>query len=231
MIGSIPPDWRQALGDRLGSFDVEPTREFVARERAAGVKVYPPDDQVFAALELTPFGSVKGVILGQDPYHHPGQAHGLAFSTLGKSWPPSLRNILKELHCDCGYEKPNSGSLEPWARNGVLLLNVLLTVGLRAGSHRGQGWEQFTGAIIDTVAQKPGPIAFLLWGEAAIRRGRRHIDPDRHVVIESSHPSPLSAERACANAPAFLGSKPFSHANAGLRGRTGQEIDWRLGVA
>jgi uracil-DNA glycosylase len=227
MIESIPSDWREALGNRLRSLDLTTLDRFVEAERRKGVAVYPPPGKEFEALRLTPFADVRAVILGQDPYHESGQAHGLAFSTLGRPWPPSLKNILTELHDDCGYDLPESGSLEPWAKHDVLLLNTLLTVGAKAGSHKGKGWEQFTSATVEAVAAKPGPIAFLLWGAPARRRGRL-IPRARHVIIESSHPSPLSANRPCGGARKFVGSKPFTRANEGLKERGAQPIDWTL---
>jgi uracil-DNA glycosylase len=225
MIESIPCDWQEALSDRLRSVDLDALDRFVAGERRQP-EVYPPVGKEFEALRLTPFASVRAVILGQDPYHEQGQAHGLAFSTLATKRPLSLQNILKEWHEDCGCEMPEDGSLEAWARHGVLLLNTALTVrGGRANSHA-RAWQPFTSAIVDAVAAKPERVAFLLWGAAAIRKGRS-IDRKRHVVIESSHPSPLSANRPCGDAPAFLGSRPFNSANKGLV----QRIDWSLRTA
>ncbi|MFI5259762.1 MAG: uracil-DNA glycosylase [Candidatus Limnocylindrales bacterium] len=221
MIESIPADWREALGDWLLAHDLRMTERFVAAERKAG-EVYPPDEQVFEALRRTPFKRVRAVILGQDPYPRRGRAHGLAFSTADGSLPPSLRNILAELREDRGYQMPSGGSLKPWAKHGVLLLNSVLTVQQGArNSHAGHGWEQPTGAIVDAVAAKHHPIVFLLWGNQAKARGYL-INRRRHVVIECSHPSPLSARLG------FLGSKPFSRANAELTKRGEPPIDWRL---
>ncbi len=221
MKDRLPPDWVEALGDRLASFDLDAIAAFVDAERSVG-DVYPPEGQVFRALELTPFASVRAVILGQDPYHEPGQAEGLAFSVHQGKWPPSLRNIVTELCADTGCAQPATGSLEPWARHGVLLLNTVLTVRRgHAFSHAGHGWEQLTSAIVDTVACREEPAAFLLWGRPAQVKGAL-IDHDRHVVVESAHPSPLSAYRG------FLGSRPFSRANAGLRDRGAPEVDWSL---
>jgi len=222
VIESIPRGWREALGDRLRSLDLGVPKKYVADERQRH-EVYPPAGKEFEALRLTPFESVRAVILGQDPYHEPGQAHGLAFSTVREKLPPSLNNILKELHSDCGYAITSGGSLEPWAKHGVLLLNTVLTVRRgKANSHAGHGWEQFTSAVVDAVAAKPGPIVFLLWGDQAQSKGRA-IDRERHVVIEGPHPSPLSAWRG------FSGSKPFSKANAELMRRGAEPIDWSLG--
>ncbi len=235
MKDRLPGDWVQALGDRLASFDLESIAAFVDAERSAAAArtaagesddVYPPEGQVFRALELTPFASVRAVILGQDPYHEPGQAEGLAFSVAPSvprnKWPPSLRNIVAELCADTGATPPASGSLEPWARHGVLLLNTVLTVRRGAAfSHAGHGWEQLTSAIVDAVACREEPAAFLLWGGPAKVKGAL-IDRKRHVVVESAHPSPLSAYRG------FLGAHPFTRANAGLCDRHTREVDWRL---
>lgn len=167
--------------------------------------------------------SVRAVILGQDPYHGLGQAHGLAFSNLSAKKPPSLGSILREWHDDCGYEIPSRGSLEAWAHHGVLLLDTALTVREGTANSHAEVWEPFTGALIHAVANRPGRVAFLLWGAPAIRAGAR-IDRTRHLVIESSHPSPFSANRPCGKARRFLGSRPFSAANAGHV----EPIDWSL---
>jgi uracil-DNA glycosylase len=223
MNESIPDDWREAVRGRIGKADQSALDRLLEDEVDKGFKVYPPAGQVFEALRLTPFASVRAVILGQDPYHGPGQAHGLAFSTLAEKKPPSLRNILHEWHHDCGYEIPSSGSLEAWARHGVLLLNTALTVrGGNANSHA-EVWEPVTGALIEAVADKPERIAFLLWGVQAMRAGGS-ITRSRHLVIESSHPSSFSASRPCGKAQPFLGSRPFSAVNAGLV----EPIDWSL---
>jgi uracil-DNA glycosylase len=222
VIELLPADWSDAIGSRIDAADLAAIDSFVAKERQEH-EIYPCDELVFAAFELTPFESVRAVILGQDPYHEPGQAHGLAFSTLGDPRPPSLRNILQELHADCGYEMPDGGSLEPWARNGVLLLNAALTVRQGKANSHAKCWRVFTGAVVEAVAAKAGPIAFLLWGEDA-KRQRDLIDPERHVVIECSHPSPYSARLD------FFGRRPFSEANAGLRRKHAPEIVWRLGL-
>lgn len=167
---------------------------FVATERSHQ-EVYPPDHEVLAALDATPLAHTKVVILGQDPYHGPGQAHGLAFSVrCGVKIPPSLWNIHKELNKDLGLPIPNHGNLEAWAKRGVLLLNTTLTVGRSAGSHSGKGWDRFTDQVICLVDAKADPVVFILWGEHA-RAKRRLIDSPRHAIIESSHPSPQSAYR------------------------------------
>lgn len=215
-------DWNPVLRHEFDQPYWEPLQEFVRRERELG-PVYPPAGEVFAALHLTSYSDVRVVILGQDPYHGPGQAHGLSFSVRhGVPVPPSLRNMHKELHDDLGCHVPAHGNLEHWARQGVLLLNTTLTVrGGAAASHQGRGWETFTDAVISAVAAKPTRVVFLLWG-ASSRRKRSLIDTSRHVVIESAHPSPLSAHNG------FLGSRPFSRTNQALR-ESGQEpIDWAI---
>lgn len=178
---------------------------------------------LFSALELTPFEEVKVVILGQDPYHGPNQAHGLSFSVQpGVKVPPSLANIYKELQADLGYQPVNHGFLESWAKQGVLLLNTVLTV--RAGqaySHRGKGWEQLTDVIIEKLNEREKPVVFILWGRPAQEKIKM-IDTTRHVIIKSPHPSPLSAHRG------FFGSRPFSQANAALERLGETSIDWQL---
>jgi uracil-DNA glycosylase len=219
---SIPDGWRAVLHDELAKPYVEPLAAFVAAERAAHA-VYPPAGEEFTALELTPFEAVRAVILGQDPYHGPRQAHGLAFSVRkGVAIPPSLANIYKELRADLGVEPPGHGYLADWARQGVLLLNAVLTV--RAGeanSHKGRGWERLTDAIIGAVGARPTPAVFLLWGAPAQKKAAL-VDESRHAIIRSAHPSPLSAHRG------FLGSRPFSGANAALEERGQPPIDWRI---
>jgi uracil-DNA glycosylase len=185
--------------------------------------VYPPPDEVFAALHLTPYAETRVVILGQDPYHGPGQAHGLCFSVRdGVALPPSLVNIYKELSDDLGIPPPRHGNLEAWARQGVLLLNATLTVRAgQAGSHQGKGWETFTDAVLATVNAKPEHVVFILWGGYA-RKKKALIDTGRHTVIESPHPSPLSAHNG------FFGSRPFSRANAALVAAGRDPVDWDL---
>lgn len=197
-------------------------QSFVAAERARHT-VYPPPDEVFAALHLTPYAETRVLILGQDPYHGPRQAHGLCFSVRhGVRIPPSLANIHLELRDDLGVEPPDHGNLEAWAHQGVLLLNATLTVRAgQAASHQGRGWETFTDQVIRTVSGKDHAVVFVLWGSYA-RRKKALIDTSRHTIIESAHPSPLSAHNG------FFGSRPFSRANAALRAAGLDPIDWRL---
>ncbi len=222
LLRGLPADWRATLGDRLEGDWLEPLADFVAAERASG-EVYPPEDQVFAALQLTPFERVRVVLLGQDPYHGAGQAHGLAFSVVpGHPRPPSLRNVHTELHEDLGLTIPTHGSLEAWAHRGVLLLNTVLTVRAgEAGSHARKGWEKLTDAIIEALSARETPVVFLLWGAPA-RKKRRLIDTERHPIVESPHPSPLSAHRG------FFGSRPFSAVNQALMGLGQRPLDWSL---
>ncbi|MRX71146.1 uracil-DNA glycosylase [Bacillus lacus] len=185
--------------------------------------VYPQMDNIFNSLHLTPYDDVKAVILGQDPYHGPDQAHGLSFSVQpGVKKPPSLQNIFKELQDDLGCEVPESGSLEGWARQGVLLLNTVLTVRKgEANSHKGIGWEIFTNSVIRTISQREKPVVFILWGKHAAAK-KELIDTDKHRVIESPHPSPFSARRG------FFGSRPFSKTNVYLEELGMEKITWCL---
>jgi uracil-DNA glycosylase len=218
----VKTDWNPVLRAELAKPYWADLQAFVAGERA-GHTVYPPHDQVFAALHLTPFADTKVLILGQDPYHGPRQAHGLCFSvTRGVAVPPSLVNIYAELRDDLGIEPPAHGNLEAWARQGVLLLNTTLTVRAgQAASHQGKGWETFTDEVIRSVAAKEQRVVFVLWGSHA-RKKKSLIDTSRHVIIESAHPSPLSARNG------FFGSRPFSRANAALVEAGLEPIDWRL---
>ena len=215
-------DWNPLLRSQIEAPYWAELQQFVATDRAAG-PVYPPVGEVFAALHLTPFADVKVVILGQDPYHGPGQAHGLCFSVNpGVRLPPSLVNIFKELHDDLGIAPASHGDLRPWARQGVLLLNTTLTVrGGAPGSHQGKGWERFTDEIIKVVGQGEKPVVFILWGVHA-RRKKTLVDRTRHTVLEAPHPSPLSAHRG------FFGSRPFSATNEALVGAGRDPVDWRL---
>jgi len=211
-------DWNPILRAELTKPYWPELQQFVAAERADH-PVYPPAEEVFAALHLTPFEDVKVVILGQDPYHGPGQAHGLCFSVPpGVPAPPSLQNVLKELQSDLGIDRPHHGCLDAWAAQGVLLLNTTLTVRAgQAASHQGKGWETFTDEVIRAVNAKEERLVFVLWGASA-RKKEALIDTNRHTVIESPHPSPLSAHNG------FFGSRPFSRANEALR----EPVDWRI---
>lgn len=215
-------DWNPLLRGEFTKPYWTDLQEFVRAERGRSA-VYPPAEQVFSALHLTPYADTRVLILGQDPYHGPGQAHGLCFSVApGVPAPPSLVNIFQELRDDLGAEPPNHGNLEHWARQGVLLLNAVLTVRAHAaGSHAGKGWEVFTDEVIRTVNTKPERVVFILWGAYA-RKKRPLIDTSRHVIIESAHPSPLSARNG------FFGSKPFSRANAALSEAGRTPIDWAV---
>ena len=216
--GDLPPCWQRVLGPDFSAPYFTALQAFVERERA-NFAVFPGPGDVFNALKLTPLETVRAVILGQDPYHDDGQAHGLSFSVRpGVPPPPSLRNILKELAADVGVSEAAGGSLEGWARQGVLLLNTVLTVRAHAAhSHRNKGWETFTDRVIAEVNARPA-VAFVLWGKPAQSKAGA-IDP-RHLVIRSAHPSPLSARRG------FFGSRPFSRVNAFLAAQGMPEIDW-----
>ncbi|OCW55873.1 uracil-DNA glycosylase [Hoeflea olei] len=218
--------WTAALSDAVASPSMAALQAFLASEIAAGKEIFPAEANYFAALELTPLDKVKVVILGQDPYHGEGQAHGLSFSVRpGTRVPPSLKNIYKEIEADLGIAPPRHGCLETWARQGVLLLNSVLSVerGL-AGSHQGRGWEPFTDAVIESVNALDHPVVFLLWGSHAQKKAG-FVDRGRHLVLEASHPSPLSAHRG------FLGCRHFSKANAFLEKNGLTPIDWRLPAA
>jgi uracil-DNA glycosylase len=213
-------DWNPLL---RGEFDKPYWKQlqgFVAEERLRST-VFPPHEEVFAALHLTPYAELKVVILGQDPYHGPGQAHGLCFSVRdGINPPPSLLNIFKELEADLGIPRLRTGSLERWATQGVLLLNAVLTVrSHEAGAHANKGWETFTDEVIRTASAKLEPVVFVLWGAYA-RKKKQLIDTGRHIIIESAHPSPLSAHNG------FLGSRPFSKINDALVAAGRTPIDW-----
>ena len=219
----LEPSWKARVGDCFERPQLQALSEFLRAELRAGKTIYPPPKRIFAALDATPFEQVKVVILGQDPYHGPGQAHGLCFSVLpGVAPPPSLQNIFTELQRDLGIARPTHGCLIPWARQGVLLLNAVLTVerGL-AGSHHGKGWEGFTDAVVEQLNREREGLVFLLWGSPAQQKGKL-VDTRRHRVLKAPHPSPLSAHRG------FIGCGHFSAANAWLRERGQAEIDWRL---
>ncbi len=219
----LEASWKSRLADEFAQPYMRQLGEFLRRRKAAGAVIYPPGGEIFAALDHTPFERVRVVIIGQDPYHGPGQAHGLCFSVRpGVVKPPSLVNILQEWHDDLGLPLPRDGDLTPWAERGVLLLNAVLTVERgRAGSHAQQGWERFTDAVIDRLNAGTRHLVFMLWGSYAQNKGRM-IDRTRHWVIESPHPSPLSAYRG------FFGSRPFSRANRYLESQGLPPIDWSL---
>jgi uracil-DNA glycosylase len=224
---TLDPSWREPLRGEFDAPYMAALKSFLLAEKAAGKAIYPKGSQWFRALDLTPLPQVRVVILGQDPYHGPGQAHGLCFSVPpGVRPPPSLGNIFKELKTDLGIDPPRHGFLESWAKQGVLLLNSVLTVesGL-AASHKERGWERFTDAVIRLVAAKPDPVVFLLWGSYAQKKAAFVADVAQgghHLVLKVAHPSPLSAHNG------FLGCRHFSKANAFLESRGLTPIDWRL---
>ncbi|MGB1973666.1 MAG: uracil-DNA glycosylase [Vibrio toranzoniae] len=221
---SAPKTWESIINDERDKEYFQSVLAFVEQQRNSGKTIYPPQEQVFNAFDMTPFESVRVVILGQDPYHGANQAHGLAFSVLpGVKIPPSLRNMYKELAQDIeGFEIPNHGYLDSWASQGVLMLNTVLTVEeAKAHSHAKCGWEMFTDAIIAELNQRSEPIIFLLWGAHAQKKGQA-IDSERHHVLTAPHPSPLSARRG------FFGCKHFSMTNKILSSIDQNPIDWRL---
>jgi uracil-DNA glycosylase len=215
--------WSERLAEEFRQPYMASLAQFLAAEEAAGKSIYPPARRVFNALNSTPLGQVKVVILGQDPYHGPGQAHGLSFSVLpGTPAPPSLVNMFKEIRADLGVEPPVHGCLQAWADQGVLLLNSVLTVERgRAGAHQGMGWEEFTNSVIAAVNEQDQGVVFMLWGSHAHKKGRG-IDHQKHLVLEAPHPSPLSAYRG------FFGCQHFSQANQWLGERGLGAIDWAL---
>ena len=216
----IDESWKKRLQSEFEAPYFKELTDFVRQEYAT-TRVYPPGSQMFAAFDACPFEQVKVVILGQDPYHEPGQAHGLCFSVNdGVPFPPSLQNIFKEIHDDLGTPIPTSGNLTRWARQGVLLPNATLTVRAhQAGSHQNKGWEQFTDAVIHALAQEREHLVFILWGSYAQRKGD-FIDRNRHLVLQSPHPSPLSAHRG------FFGNRHFSRANEYLQAHGITPIQW-----
>lgn len=219
--------WREPLGPEFASPYMAALKDFLVAERAAGKRIFPKGGEWFRALDLTPLDQVRVVILGQDPYHGEGQAHGLCFSVQpGVRPPPSLVNIYKELDSDLGIARPGHGFLEHWASQGVLLLNSVLTVEMGlAASHKGRGWETFTDAVIRLVAAREEPVVFLLWGSYAQKKAA-FVDSvergGRHLVLKAAHPSPLSAHNG------FLGCRHFSKTNAFLESRGMTPIDWAL---
>lgn len=219
----LEPSWKARVGEWFAREDMRALSAFLRQRKAAGARIYPPGRDIFAAFDATPFDAVKVVILGQDPYHGAGQAHGLCFSVLpGVPVPPSLLNIYKELERDTGFIRPDHGCLLPWARRGVLLLNSVLTVeDGKPGSHQGRGWEGFTDHVVDVLNRECEQLVFLLWGSYAQKKGAV-IDGRRHRVLKAPHPSPLSAHRG------FLGCGHFSAANQYLTRCGKTPIDWTL---
>jgi uracil-DNA glycosylase len=219
----LEASWKTRVGDHFERPEMIALREFLRAEKHAGKRIFPPGPQIFAALDATPFDKVEVVILGQDPYHGPGQAHGLCFSVRpGIAVPPSLQNIFAEIESDLGIPRPDHGCLTPWARRGVLLLNSVLTVQAgRPGSHQGKGWEGFTDRVIDELNRGRQGLVFLLWGSYAQAKGRL-IDRGRHLVLKAPHPSPLSAHRG------FLGCRHFSKTNQYLESSGKTPVDWSL---
>lgn len=221
--GQLEPSWQAVLQQEFTKPYMQQLRAFLLQQKQAGKQVYPPGPQIFNALNSTPLPAVKVVILGQDPYHNPGQAHGLCFSVLpGVEPPPSLLNIYKELQRDVGFMPPSHGYLQSWASQGVLLLNAVLTVEqFKAASHQGKGWEQFTDAVVSVLNEQGNNLVFLLWGSHAQKKGQ-HISRSRHLVLESPHPSPLSAHRG------FLGNGHFSKTNRWLLEHGKTPVEWQL---
>jgi uracil-DNA glycosylase len=217
----LEPSWKERLAVEFRQTYMAELRSFLLERKRAGAVIYPPGPQIFNALDSTPFDAVKVVILGQDPYHGPGQAHGLCFSVPdGVAPPPSLLNIFREIHEDLGDPPPANGNLQRWAEQGVLLLNAVLTVERgRAGSHQGKGWEYFTDAVVRELNDGREGIVFLLWGSYAMKKGAV-IDRRRHLVLTAPHPSPLSAHRG------FFGCRHFSKANAWLEKQGLEPIRW-----
>jgi uracil-DNA glycosylase len=232
MRASIMPDvqlhdsWKAPLQQEFAAAYMARLRAFLLDEKAAGKRIFPKGSEWFRALDLTPLDTVRVVILGQDPYHGPGQAHGLCFSVQpGVRPPPSLVNIYKELQSDLGIARANHGFLESWAQQGVLLLNSVLTVEMgKAASHQKKGWEQFTDAVIRLVNAKDEPVVFLLWGAYAQKKAA-FVDTQKHLVLKAAHPSPLSAHNG------FLGCRHFSQCNAFLADRGLKPINWMLPAA
>lgn len=217
----LEPSWKARLVDEFSQPYMLALRQFLLERKRAGAAIYPPGNLIFNALDSTPFERVKVVILGQDPYHGPGQAHGLCFSVReGVELPPSLRNIYRELADDLGCRTPVSGDLQSWAEQGVLLLNAVLTVERgRAGAHQGKGWERFTDRVVSELNAHREGLVFMLWGSYAMKKGAV-IDRGQHLVLTAPHPSPLSAHRG------FFGCRHFSQANAWLKQRGETPISW-----
>lgn len=221
----IEAGWRKALFEEFEKPYMKNLRSFIQKELQAKKIIYPRASEYFAAFNMTPLSQTRVVILGQDPYHGPNQAHGLCFSVRpGVKPPPSLENIFKELESDLGLKRPKHGCLVEWAKEGVLLLNATLSVKAgQAGSHQGKGWEEFSDAVIDYLNKKRENIVFILWGSYAQKKGAL-IDNQKHFVIKSPHPSPLSSHRG------FFGSKPFSKTNTYLKSKGLNPINWELSL-
>lgn len=219
----LEDSWLRWLQPEFEQDYMQQLRAFLLKEKQANKKIFPPSKLIFNALNSTPFEQVKVVILGQDPYHNPGQAHGLCFSVLpGVAPPPSLLNIYKELQRDTGFVPPDHGCLTYWAEQGVLLLNAVLTVeAFKAGSHQGKGWERFTDRVVTALNEQQQNLVFMLWGSYAQKKGD-HINRSKHLVLQSAHPSPLSAHRG------FLGNGHFSRTNKWLEEHGKKPIDWQL---
>ena len=219
----LEPSWKARVGDYLLRPEMRALSAFLRERASAGARIFPPARNIFAAFDATPFDRVKVVVLGQDPYHGPGQAHGLCFSVQPDvPVPPSLLNMYKEIERDLGLPRPDHGYLMPWARQGVLLLNAVLTVEQgKAGAHQGRGWEEFTDHVVEVLDREREGLVFMLWGSYAQKKGRI-VDARRHRVLRTTHPSPLSAHRG------FLGSGHFSAANDYLKRRGEAPIDWSL---
>ena len=219
----LESSWKEKLIDEFNKEYMHSLRDFLKKEKSERKIIFPPGRKIFSALNLTSFQNVKAVILGQDPYHGYNQAHGLSFSVeYGIKTPPSLNNIFKELASDLNIEKPNHGNLEKWSKQGVLMLNSILTVEKsKPGSHANRGWEVFTDRILFLLNSSKNNLVFILWGKKAQEKGH-FIDSDRHMIIKSTHPSPYSANNG------FLGSKPFSRTNQYLKKNNIKEIDWYL---
>ena len=219
----LEPGWRGRLASEFGQPYMAELKHFLVKERKAGKRIFPKGSEWFRALDLTPPERVRAVILGQDPYHGPGQAHGLCFSVKPDvTPPPSLINIFKEMEADLGIKPGRHGFLEHWAKQGVLLLNSVLTVEMhKPGSHRDRGWERFTDVIIRQINEQAEPVVFMLWGSYAQKKGA-FVDTSRHLVLKAAHPSPLSAQSG------FFGCRHFSKANAFLESRGSAPIDWAL---
>lgn len=223
-LASLPASWKKPLENVCNKPEIDALLQYLKEREAAGAKIYPAKQNIFAALRETPFNKVSVVIVGQDPYHGPGQAHGLSFSVpSGVPVPPSLRNIFKELHNDIGMTISKNGTLTGWAKQGVLLLNAILTVEEgKPASHAGHGWEIFTDAIIEQLINRKHPLVLMLWGAYAQKKVQHlhpHLDPERHLILKSAHPSPLSIT-------GFLGNHHFSKANAFLKKHNLPEINW-----